>query len=373
MRTLPLLLAVAAAAAAQTTHVVGPGGFASVNAALAAASPGDVVLVQPGTYPPFQAAIGVTVRASGSGPVMLLGASSVAAPASQPMHLVDLDLVQLAVTGGLCTLDRCRVRPGSLGDALFVTNARVHLQACDVGAATPAYVASGAGMLASAALVTAIDTTFRGRDRSPPFSSAGPGVWLAGATLHGSGLSIQGGDGIAGVPGAEPGVGVHATNTTVWICDSTIRGGRATDLVGSPPWACPLSASAGRLARCTLLPATCPPAIPTSGPLLGVSRPFPLQSGAPFQLAFRTESSGFVGVFASLALGAPVLPVLEQPVALDLATLWPLAVLVADGNGAAAASWTLPPGTTNAALWLQAAAPDPLPLPLSPVAGGVVR
>ena len=65
-----------AAVAAQTTHVVGPGGHAQIQAALAAAAPGDVVIVHPGNYPSFQCTIGVTIRAAVNGTAFVIGSST---------------------------------------------------------------------------------------------------------------------------------------------------------------------------------------------------------------------------------------------------------------------------------------------------------
>lgn len=362
-----------AAAAAQTTLTVGAGGFATIDAALAAAAPGDVIVVQPGSYPPFQANVGVTIRGATPGSVHV-GASSATCPPGQVLHLVDLVFPALFLGGGTCTLDRCTVGSGSTAAGLNAANTRLRLQQCTLGGATQPYVPFGnfPALGASSCVVTAVDSTFRGLDGSSAFSGPGyPAVLLLDSSLHGSGLTLTGGN-AAGTGSAQPGPALRATGTaTFWICDSTLRGGAATS-VSSMPAACPVEASAGRLARCTLQP-SCPAPVPTAGALLGVHRPAPLASGASFTLAFRTEPNGFVGVFATTRLGGATIPELEQPVALDLATVMPLAVLAADANGDASGTWTLPPGTANLALWLQAVTPPPLPLQVSPVAGGVVR
>lgn len=62
-RLLFLTLAWPAALDAQATHLVGPGGFAQIRDALAIAAPGDLILVQPGTYSQFFVQRGVTIRA----------------------------------------------------------------------------------------------------------------------------------------------------------------------------------------------------------------------------------------------------------------------------------------------------------------------
>ena len=68
MRALPSPLAVclsaglAAALPCQTVHQVGVFGFSTINAAIAAASPGDIVLVDPGTHAPFVLDKALTIR-----------------------------------------------------------------------------------------------------------------------------------------------------------------------------------------------------------------------------------------------------------------------------------------------------------------------
>jgi hypothetical protein len=53
----------AGALSAQSTLTVGPGGYAEIGDAVAAAQPGDLILVQSGTYLPFNVPIGVRILA----------------------------------------------------------------------------------------------------------------------------------------------------------------------------------------------------------------------------------------------------------------------------------------------------------------------
>ena len=50
---MPCLRLLGASLAAQTVHTVGPGGFAQIHEAIAAASPNDVIQVHAGTYEAF--------------------------------------------------------------------------------------------------------------------------------------------------------------------------------------------------------------------------------------------------------------------------------------------------------------------------------
>lgn len=58
-----MLVFAAASLAAQTTHNVGPGGHPQISDAIAAAQPGDLILVQQGSYLPFDLTIGVCILA----------------------------------------------------------------------------------------------------------------------------------------------------------------------------------------------------------------------------------------------------------------------------------------------------------------------
>jgi hypothetical protein len=64
---------------------------------------------------------------------------------------------------------------------------------------------------------------------------------------------------------------------------------------------------------------------------------------------------------------------LEQPGALDLGSMFVLGALLADGQGLARGSWTLPPATSNLRLWLQGVTTAALPMQVSPPVGGVIR
>jgi hypothetical protein len=375
---LAALAAAGAPATAQTTHTVGPGGFPQVAAALAVAGPGDVVLVQPGTYQGFTASIGVTIRAVTNGTVFLQSTCTVSAMPPQSLHLVDLDFLDLRVIGGTCTMDRCRARqPTGPGAAVLVSGATLCLQNCVIGrpgASLGVLYDAGMGLSAAYGKITATGTTFRGLDRGMwPTQPASPGIALLNCTLHGSDLVIEGGDATSTGSPSTIASGIVASSSTVWLTDSTVRGGRATDLLGSPPFGCPVVATAGRLARCTLDPPNCAPAVPTTGAMLGASMAVPLQSGAAFQVAFRAAPNEVVGVFASLGRGHLAVPGIEQPVGLDLATVLSLDILLADAAGNANGTWSLPPGTANRQLWLQALTTTAAPIQLAPAVGGIVR
>lgn len=361
-----VLSALGSLATAQTTHTVGAGGFSQINSAIAAASPGDIVLVSPGTWSAFTTNIGITVR--GAGPGVIVSGATANLPASQTLHLIDLDVAppfSVAITGGRADIDRCKL-------ACTVVSSEVHFQSCALTGFTFSS-ASKHALDATNANVTAIDTSFDGGTGAPSVPST-YGIQLQSCTFLGSRLVVRGGDG-SGSGSSGPKAALFATNSAVWTSDSTLSGG-VFPPVGVPV-VCSVTvqgSTTGRLSRCTLDPAACVP-IPTNGPLLGVHRPSPLQSPGPFSLEFTTHPNGLIGVFFATGIGNVSIPGLEQPVLLDLATTFPLELLTANAAGAASGTWNVPAGLTNQTFFFQAVgtAPAPVFLQMSPVAGGVVR
>lgn len=358
-------------ALAQTTHVVGPGGFAHVNDALAVAAPGDEILVLPGVAVLFTATIPVTIRAAVPGTTTLpppsLSFNQVSLPAGQHLHLVDLKFGPTWITGGQVTCDGCTI-VGSLFSAMRAQNASVALQGCQLANLA---IGSGATFAAVNSNVVAIDCSFSGLDTAPPpdFSTPGIAIDLQGSVFHGSRIVASGGNG-AYVSVYQPKPALRALGSMVWISDSQLATGGY--LYGTGPQPCAVVADAGRLDRCGLTPPNCPPAIPTSGLLLGVHRQAPMQSPGALGLEYRTEANGLVAVFLADEVASFSLPGLEQPIWLDAATVRPLALVLADGTGLASYTCTIPVGLNGHTFWFQGVAPAD-PLLLSPVAGGVVR
>jgi hypothetical protein len=350
---------------AQTTHVVGPGGFAQVDLALAVAAPGDVILVQPGTYGPFTATLDVTIRAAAPGTVTVGGtfplasSSQVLLDAGERVHLVDLKLTGIFSSGGTTVLDRCEVTLFFFGGGARVTNGTLVLQGCQL---TGSNGTEAAGLHATNATVTAIDCNIRGIDvgsfEGPP---PGYGIYLDNSDLYGSRLTVVGGSGYGSLyPSAEAMKAIGSSH--VWVSDSTFSNGGL----------CPVDAALGRLARC-VLPPGCPPGISNTGPMLGLHFP-PMTSPSAVWLEFRTAAANeAVGVYLSSGLGFATLPLLEQPILLDVANALPFALVVADATGHATAACAIPAGFTGLEFWFQGISGASVPLQLSPVGGGIVR
>lgn len=394
-----LLAVITVGAPSQTNHLVGPGGLPQIRDALAVASPGDLIRVQPGTYAHFEAYLGVTIRALQPGTVSVslqapfvpvppcttsACAASVATvlapPLGQTLHLVDIDFVgnslplgsgglltafhHVKVLTGRVTLDGCAIAAERVA-ALQVDGATLHLQDCTIGASGP--LPRGGGMTATNATVTAVDCRFFGADgtfTAPPL----PGIRLRTSRCHASRIVTVGGGGVGTSFGAGIGLDVDATSQ-VWISDSTLQGGAEACAVAG-------LGTGVRLDRCTLISnrTNCASAVPSDF-LLGAERLGPILMGATFTLRYRTEPNGFVVVFAGPELATvDFAPVLEQPSWLADPGSFAATLVFADAAGLAVASWPIPFGPfADVTLWLKGISGLTLPLQVSPVAGGVVR
>ncbi|MEZ6037824.1 MAG: hypothetical protein R3F29_10115 [Planctomycetota bacterium] len=399
MRRLSLLCLPAAVVAvqipSQSTLSVGPGGFPQIRDALAAAQPGDTLLVQPGTYAHFDATIGVTIRAAVPGTVEVVydpaftppgcqmslvcmsteGPTHLAPPSGQPLHVIGLNFLptatpigllnafhRVAIDSGTVTMDDCVIRSAG-SSALSVTDAVVSLQGCTIRNESANGVFSS-GALLDGATVTMVDCTVIGGPASPGLYPGGDGLRVIQSSVHASGLLVRGGSSQMQAGGPA----VRAASGAIWISDSQLEAGNAACAVA-------VTSAVVQLARCNVVNASLSCGQPATAPLLGVHRPQPLTLGGTFVLEFRTDPNGFVFLSASPDLiGAPLLETV-QPLSLHPASLVFAGVFFADANGVASGAWNVPnnPALVDATLWFQGATGFSFPLQMTPVAGGVMR
>jgi hypothetical protein len=337
---------------AQATILVGPGGLPEITDAIAIANSGDTILVAPGTYSWFAFSAALTIRAITPGtvtvsphPVLPIG-PIVTFVNGGTATLVGLNMTGLWCVRGRFVVDQCTMIGANPLDCQQGT---MHLQRCTlrVVTSTPGFASVALKLLESH--VTAIDSTFEAA------LGWGKAIELTGgSTFHGSRVTLD----------TLNQVALHvATGCKAWLVDAALT----TD-----PSRCPILGTTGRMQRTTLAP-NCG-ALPT-GPVLGVSRPRPLQVGQPFVLDFQAQPHETVEVFASSGLARTLVPGLEQALLLDPMRTWSAFVLTADAQGAAPMTWNVPAQSSlvNASLWFQGVGFASVPLQASPVAGGVIR
>ncbi|MBK8980079.1 MAG: hypothetical protein IPM29_29620 [Planctomycetes bacterium] len=360
---------------AQSVLLVGPGGFPDITAAIAAASPGDVVRVASGRYGPFVCDKAVTIAALPGASVAVAPlpiptsnfTTWFAVPAGQSARVRDIDftnpfgaffVTSTFVSSGTVVFESCDF-DGALGltEVLLVQDASVALRDCSIDAGltafpNPAIRAVGAGIVAVDCRFVGSDMTFDGG------LHPGDGILASASSLHLVRCRVEGGD--ANVTCAYPaGDGVRTNRGDLtWIADSVLvagggpctPGGHALHNTGASPV---------RLARTTLVPSS--GAAASIGPtaadaLIGLAAATqPLLLGGPWRVDYRTVPHATLFVFASLDLMA-------SPPAVTVETTWlppPFAwftTLVAGASGVATLQTTVPnvPALRELGVWLHA-------------------
>jgi hypothetical protein len=359
VRLATLVLLVALPLPAQATHLVGPGGHPQIAGAISVASPGDIILVQPGAYIGFNASKGLTIRALVPGTVNVTAALFVLVepPSGQIVNVVGLNLPAVLVRGD-ATFERCTIANASM--VLLVSQCTLRLVDCTLRSlpVQPFPLTPGPAIEAHQALVSAVRTRFEGGPAGSPTAAASPAIELFDSTFHGSELQVLGGTGGLAAP-ALRGYG----SSRAWISDS---------MLVADPTQCPFVGANGRLDRCAVSPSCS--GTPT-GLLLGIDSPSPLAAGSWFHLAFRTQPQDLVAVWANSAMAGVLIPELEQPLWLGATGAHHVSMLQADSSGVVVGAWLIPanPAIVDRAMYFQGFSFAQWPLLTSPVAGGVIR
>jgi hypothetical protein len=379
-------------ATAQTTHVVGTGGFAQIRDALLVAAPGDFINVQSGTYAQFEMNVGVTLRAITPGAVSIAydgayfppgcigalncpgeGPTKFNIPAGQTGHVLGLVFQptmgsisgisvrhSVSVLGGRMTFEACEAR--AFDSTVFgASNAEIRLLGCTIigqASVLPPPVASFFN-----STVAAVDCTIRSLGGTFP-NSISCAIRLENSTFVGSKLTVKGPDPLFGSVGGRA---IDAVSGAFWISDSSLQAGNG---------ACAFTGAAQRtIARCTVTQGGSNCATASTGPLLGIEPLGFVPLGGNYALRFRGTANGFVGVFAAPALGALAIPELVQPLHLDAANAFSAGLAPLDATGAAVLTWSIPstPTVLGRPIWFQGFTGLVLPLQASAVAGGLVR
>ncbi|MBK8978641.1 MAG: hypothetical protein IPM29_22315 [Planctomycetes bacterium] len=404
-RTLVLLVGVPLAA--QSTHIVGPGGFAQIDPAIQSAQPGDTVLITAsGRFEHFTLDRGVTIRVdtgqvayvSNAFPPIPYGTTRITVPAGQTAELIGIRFAPDIPLGGTWLRGRVRVLGGTVvfrdcwfeGEvdgcgggvpALEIDSARVALQLCRV----LGFDRYGYAVLARNSIVSAFDSTFRGGDGCwDSFAYGADGIRLVASSLHGSRLVVEGGSTPSLNPNYDGGHGIVVDATSrLWLADATVTGGaggprsgRGGDGIHN------LSTRAVEATRLTVRggPGS-PPGVPTVGPIVDVpelcvawATPTGPALGATWTLRFQVPPATPVAAIAALELAVATVPQLAEPLWLAPApgpVVW--ASASADPQGDVSIAIAIPAFTAlrGEQLWFQGAALRPGgPVQLSPLLGG---
>ena len=338
-------LALVAAVAASTWTVDDNGGagvdFTDIPLALAAAQPGDVVVVRPGTYSSFTLSKGVAVL--GQAGVIINGTATIAGVPSGPRaSLVRLEVGALVIAScaGPVIGDDLDVRPSGVEGVSITNSADVRLRRLD--ARFNSISSSGTAVVVQSSRVEITDSLMYGPTGTSQIgdccggASGGSALRInAGADVHVACSTLRGGDGgdaatWASFPAGDgaPAIVITAANARLLltgVASNIVQGGAqglglscAEDGRDAP--ALRLEAGWARVSGATLLGRTsaCGAITPASALYAGVlEQPSPadpslsLPVATPPGASVAFTLSGPPGAAARLRLG-------RQPVVLDL-------------------------------------------------------
>lgn len=373
----------------QSVLQVGPGGFAQIHAAIAAAHDGDEIRIAPGTYEPFDAVKSLRIEADVPGTVTAAATftrvTSSLGGAGRELHVAGLTFAGLATTAaGLVTFEDCAFLGVSNGTALSQVGGMLTLVRCEVNTPGPG-LRIGFGSYCSA-----VDSTFTSTGNVVILTPTAVAVQnsrlqMSGCTLTGGSVTQAGFLRFAGL-GLEVG-----QDTTAWLVDCTVRGG--DELTGAFPPAAgahipPLAVGRGVLfAHRTQFQGgngpgsgQAPPIIGTvtAEPQLGISvlgGAFVLGSQRTVEL--RGAPGDVMVAMASFGLALPTpIPGLAQPATGFLGTsavVLGLAIGDTAGRGTFGIAVPNAPTFRGVGVWVRGVDLTPLPWQASAIAGGLLR
>lgn len=389
---------------AQTVLTVGPGGYAQIQTAINAASNGDVIVVQGGTYAPFVLAKDLTLLAAPGALVEVrqstpgLGTTDLHPPTVA--HLRGLHFrntlsfflsIQTRVTGGTVHLADCVFESfATQGQpALAIDHAAVVMQRCAAFGGGVTSVGSSIGSLGgdgvhvTSGSLAASDCWFFGSNLTLEVSgTGGHGVVAAAAFVQLANCRAFGGTNSAILPSYPSGNGVRVvSDSDVSLADCFIASGNAYGHAGAAALV-NLGTVPVQLARTTLAPGPGTPPAPASigpvanAPLCAIAPGTPpLQAGSAWPVGVRTTPATPV-----LLCWSPRLAVSSDPLIAERLWLSPASTAIAASgltDAAGALDWTFPMPASPALLYspafVQAFAASSLPLRASTAVGGVLQ
>lgn len=402
-----VLLVLATLAPAQTTRTVGAGGLPTIQAAIDASAPGDLIEVLAGTFPPFRVDRPLTITAAPGAVVDVAtptfqDAGTSFAATSGVTHVSGLrfrnpvpfwSANQVSVTSSVVSFTDCvfEAHTHSFQGALVVRTSGVRLERCTLlGSGGPTNsIAANAGAAAGNALwawrswVTASDCLFHCGLQNWDFPGhPGAGVLCEGSALHlvrctalgptNSPLTCNfyiGGDGVRIVSALQ-----------VSIADCNLFGGNGHCGTAGHGLA-NLSATPVLIARTTTTggaggtPGQGVVGSTLSAPLLGLARPtVPLALGQTWSAGWQTTPGGFMAIALSVDLQPQNDPRVTQRFWLPAGAV-ALSPLFADAAGVAALAFAVPnaPALRGRTMFAHGFAPNGNLLEAAPPVGGVIR
>lgn len=368
-----------------------------IPSAIAAASPGDVLLLVGGTtYEPFLLDRGLSIRGNGAtiggGPSSPSGAVVVDIPAGQVAHLDDIRFTYgyspfgslgcpVSVRGNV-RIERCSFLSRNSATALTATAADLWIAASSI--TSGGTTSSGLAFSATDSRVTLRDCTVTGSNAGCHPSAgcswsfaAQPAVVLGNGSLHAERTTLLGGNHTTTGFAGDGAAALQNAGGSLWLGDCMLVGG--SSVAGAGATALVHNAAGAAALRQTQLVGGLPGGsgalgpIDPNAPLVRLELQPVWTRGATSTLTGRGDANAPFGLWIAPDLAPATIPLVVEPVwALTGANL---TVAVLDAAGATTWSFAVPnlPALLHLPVWCQAVAGTSLPLRASSLAGGLVR
>ncbi len=397
LRPIAVVAAFVCSAAAQTVWSMGAP-WTDLAAVVGAAAPGDIVLLNGMTFPPFALNKGLTFVGPGviRPPVSSSGTTALVIPTTQRAHFLDVDFLPAAVFDWYTHA--------------VTANGVVTFEDCTFGAGVPYSLAVAGTILLERCTFTPA-TFLNPQTQSAGMQVLGGVCWIANSTLVGGPGHFNSGGNPYVIP---PTTALRVEAGTVVIASSTMTGGDGyvDSIFGTPEAGAPALVLVGgdvTLADCMLVGGSSPASLPgataldagggavsqarttflggagtPAGPpttgtvtlvpgLVGLAMPQPFRLGLSAQLIATAGSSQLLGMVAAVDSAAATQTGVSGPF-LAAPQLIPVLVAAPLAGGQVVRTINVPnqAALLGAALFAQAFQFDGTILRVSPVVGGTV-
>ncbi|MFT4513094.1 MAG: hypothetical protein ACI89X_003511 [Planctomycetota bacterium] len=359
---------------AQSVVRVGAGYYPTIQAAIQAAAPGGVVLIDAGIYEAFTVGKPLTITAQPSALVQILslGTVSISLSPFEACNLagLDIEVASMTVAGGVCSAERCTIRTTT---GLEVSNSMLALRWSSV------WASHGSGLHLQNGILHASEGTFATAAGSSPSNVRAAldidGVSqcsLSECTLSGAWPNtVQEPDASA----ALDVTGIQANTERAWLLDCSLFGGFDT------------AGNVGPALRAPALPAPAPIRLHrevalgaidgavTYGPVVGMRTTVDMSIGASFTSTMTGDPGTHHLFYAGTGLAGWVqLPHVEQ-LAFGLFNTVIFGLVPANAQGDADYTFVVPnnPNVRHAVVWWRAVDVFAVPWQVTPAFVTVVQ